>query len=173
MSSPWARTFSRSGRSPGARYNSINGIVRWPSVPCACTTASSATSGTQRSETCNAMQCSLAPRIACIRALSDLPAPTPGPNEVLVRVHASSVNPADNGIAAGMLKQMGIEYEYPVILGRDYAGIVAQTGADVTRYAVGDEVFGFLLHANPTVRDGTWAELITVPQDMFIAKAPE
>jgi NADPH2:quinone reductase len=43
----------------------------------------------------------------------DLPAPTPAPNEVLVRVHASSVNPADNGIASGMLKQMGLEYEFP------------------------------------------------------------
>ncbi len=41
----------------------------------------------------------------------DLPAPTPAPAEVLVRVRASSVNPADNSIAAGMLQQMGIEYE--------------------------------------------------------------
>lgn len=49
----------------------------------------------------------------------DLPAPTPASNEVLVRVHVSSVNPADNSIAAGMLKQMGVEYEFPVILGRD------------------------------------------------------
>jgi NADPH:quinone reductase len=106
-------------------------------------------------------------------ALTDLPVPTPGPNEVLVRVHASSVNPADNGIAAGMLKQMGIEYEYPVILGRDYAGVVEQVRPEVTRYVVGDEVFGFLLHAYPTVRDGSWAELIAVPEDMFIAKAPE
>src|SRR5215207_4292445 len=103
----------------------------------------------------------------------DLAAPTPAPNEVLVRVHASSVNPADNGIAAGMLKQMGIEYEFPVILGRDYAGVVEQVAPEVTRYANGDEVFGFLLHANPTVRDGSWAELIAVPQDMFIARAPE
>jgi NADPH:quinone reductase-like Zn-dependent oxidoreductase len=52
------------------------------------------------------------------RLRDDLPAPTPAPNEVLVRVHASSVNPADNGIAAGMLKQMGLEYEFPVILGQ-------------------------------------------------------
>jgi NADPH:quinone reductase-like Zn-dependent oxidoreductase len=37
---------------------------------------------------------------------------------------------------------------------------------------VGDEVFGFLLHANPTVHDGSWTELITVPQDMFIGQAP-
>jgi NADPH:quinone reductase len=103
----------------------------------------------------------------------DLPAPTPAPNEVLVRVHASSVNPADNGIAAGMLKQMGVEYEFPVVLGRDYAGVVDQVGPDVARYAVGDEVFGFLLHANPTVHDGSWAELIVVPQDMFIGRAPQ
>src|SRR5215203_6270814 len=93
----------------------------------------------------------------------DLPAPTPAPTEVLVRVYASSANPADNSIAAGMLKQMGIEYEFPVILGRDYAGVVEQVGPEVTRYSVGDEVFGFVLHANPTVREGSWAELIAVP----------
>jgi NADPH2:quinone reductase len=103
---------------------------------------------------------------------ADLPAPTPGPAEVLVRVHASSANPADNSIATGMLEQMGIEYEFPVILGRDYAGVVEQVGADVSRYAVGDEVFGFVLHANPMVRDGSWAELIVVPQDASIAPVP-
>ena len=102
----------------------------------------------------------------------DLPAPTPGPREVLVRVQASSVNPVDNSIAAGMLAQMGIEYEYPVTLGRDYAGVVEQVGADVTDYAPGDEVFGFLLHANPTARDGSWTELITVSTDASIARRP-
>jgi NADPH2:quinone reductase len=91
---------------------------------------------------------------------------------VLVRVRASSVNPADNSIAAGMLMQMGIEYEFPVILGRDYTGVVEQVGADVTRYGVGDEVFGFVLHANPTVHDGSWAEFIVVPQDTSNAPAP-
>jgi len=100
----------------------------------------------------------------------DLPAPTPGPTDVLVRVHASSANPADNSIAGGMLKQMGVEYEFPVTLGRDYAGVVEQIGADVTRYAVGDQVFGFVMHANPTVRDGSWGELIVVP-DTSIAPA--
>jgi len=107
------------------------------------------------------------------RLRDDLPAPTPAAHEVLVRVHASSINPADNSIAAGMLKQMGVEYEFPVILGRDYAGVVEQVGPEVTGYDVGDDVFGFLLHANPTVRDGSWAELIAVPQDMFIARAPQ
>ena len=52
-----------------------------------------------------------------------------------------------------MLKQMGLEYEFPVILGRDYAGVVEQVGPAVTRYGVGDEVFGFLLHANPAVHE--------------------
>src|SRR5215208_6129295 len=102
----------------------------------------------------------------------DLPAPTPTPNEVLVRVHASSVAPADNSIAAGLLEQMGVDYDFPVILGRDYFGVVEDVGADVTGYSVGDEVFGFLMHANPSVHDGSWAELIAV-QDTSIARAPD
>ena len=79
-----------------------------------------------------------------------------------MRVHASSANPVDNAIAAGMVAGMGIEHEFPVVLGRDYAGVVEQVGSDVTGYAPGDQVFGFIRHANPTVRDGSWAELITV-----------
>ena len=82
----------------------------------------------------------------------DLSAPVPADNEVLVRVHASSANPVDNANAAGMLAQMGVPYEYPVTLGRDYAGVVEQTGSAVSDYQAGDRVFGFLLHANPTAR---------------------
>jgi NADPH:quinone reductase len=104
-------------------------------------------------------------------ARDDLPTPTPGPREVLVRVQASSVNPVDNSIAAGMLKDM-VEHEFPIILGRDYAGVVEQVGSEVTRYAVGAEVFGFLVHANPTVHDGTWADLITVSEDASITHVP-
>jgi NADPH:quinone reductase-like Zn-dependent oxidoreductase len=103
----------------------------------------------------------------------DLPEPTLSDNEVLVSVHASSVNPVDTSIAAGMLAQMGIEYEYPVILGRDYAGVVEQAGAAVSGYKPGDHVFGFLLHANPTARAGAWAELITVTEELSVAHAPE
>jgi NADPH2:quinone reductase len=102
----------------------------------------------------------------------DLEAPSPARGEVLVRVHASSVNPVDNAIAAGMLSGM-VEHTFPVTLGRDYAGMVEQVGADVTRYAAGDEVYGFLPHANPTVHDGSWAELIVVPEDTFIARKPD
>ena len=102
----------------------------------------------------------------------DLPAPTPGATEVLVRVQASSVNSVDTSIAGGMLKEIGLEYEFPVILGRDYAGVVEQVGPAVTAYAVGDEVFGFILQANPTVHDGSWAELIAVPDHISIAQVP-
>src|SRR4051795_13301950 len=103
----------------------------------------------------------------------DLPVPAPADNEVLVRVHASSVNPVDNSIAAGMLAQMGVEYEYPVVLGRDYAGVVEHVGSAVNGYRPGDRVFGFLLHANPTAHDGAWAELITVTEELSIAPAPD
>src|SRR3954468_21718303 len=103
----------------------------------------------------------------------DLPAPAPAENDVLVRVHGSSVNPVDNGIAAGMLAGMGVEHQYPVVLGRDYAGVVEQVGAAVSRYQPGDHVFGFVLHANPAVKDGAWAELITVSEELSIAAAPD
>ena len=89
---------------------------------------------------------------------------------MLVRVQASAANPADNAIAAGMLNGM-FEHDFPVILGRDYAGVVEQVGTEVTRYAAGDEVYGFLV-TNPTVHDGAWAELIAVPEDTSIARKP-
>jgi NADPH:quinone reductase-like Zn-dependent oxidoreductase len=101
----------------------------------------------------------------------DIPEPRLADNEVLVRVHASSVNPVDVFIAAGALKEMA-EHEFPVTLGRDFAGVVEEAGSGVSRYRVGDGVFGFFLHANPTVHDGSWAELITVPGDNFVAAKP-
>src|SRR3954470_14285903 len=106
-------------------------------------------------------------------AREDLPAPTPTDSEVLVRVHASSVNPVDGSIAAGQLAGMGVEHEYPVTLERDYVGTIEQTGAAVSGFKAGDHVFGFLLHANPTVRDGAWSELITVTEELSIAPAPD
>ncbi len=101
----------------------------------------------------------------------DLPEPDTADNELLVRVRASSVNGADVAIAGGMLREM-VEHEFPVTLGRDFAGIVEGVGDGVGRYQVGDEVFGFLLHANPTVHEGSWTEVITVPEDNFVAGKP-
>ncbi len=98
------------------------------------------------------------------RLRDDLPTPSVEPNEVLVRVHASSVNGADVPIAAGMLKDM-VEYEFPVTLGRDFAGVVEDVGSAVSRYQAGDEVFGFVPHADPTVHKGSWADQIAVRED--------
>jgi NADPH:quinone reductase-like Zn-dependent oxidoreductase len=101
----------------------------------------------------------------------DLPEPQIGDDEVLVRVHAASVNPVDVFIAAGGLQGMA-EHEFPVVLGRDFAGVVELLGSGANRYGIADEVFGFVRHANPAVHDGSWAELIAVSQDMQIAPKP-
>ena len=100
--------------------------------------------------------------------VEDLPTPEPADGELLVRVQASSANPVDNAIAAGMLKGM-FEYEFPVVLGRDFAGVVEQGGPGVTRFEAGDEVFGYMPHADPAVHHGSWAELIAVPEDRVAA----
>jgi NADPH2:quinone reductase len=99
----------------------------------------------------------------------DLPAPTPADNEVLVRVSASSVSPVDNSVATGMLKDM-VEHEFPVVLGRDFAGVVEEVGSEVSGLSEGDEVFGFITGLSPTVHDGTWAELIAVPESVATRK---
>jgi D-arabinose 1-dehydrogenase-like Zn-dependent alcohol dehydrogenase len=93
----------------------------------------------------------------------DLPAPTPGASEVLVRAHASSVNPVDDGIAAGMVKDM-VPHDFPVTLGRDFGRVVEPVGDGVTGVSAGDEVFGFVPAIAPTVHAGAWAELIAVPE---------
>jgi NADPH:quinone reductase len=96
------------------------------------------------------------------RLHEDLPTPQVGPGQVLVRVQASSANAIDAGIAAGFLKDM-VPHELPVLLGRDFAGVVEQVGDDVSGYAVGDRVFGAVAGMGATVHDGAWAELLAVP----------
>ena len=102
----------------------------------------------------------------------DLPEPDPAADEIVVRVHASSVNPVDVFIGMGALAEM-VEHEFPVILGRDFAGAVEQVGDEVSRYRVGDEIFGFVPHADPSVHAGSWAELIVLPEDNYAAGKPE
>ena len=102
-------------------------------------------------------------------ALQEIPAPTPADDEVLVRVRASSVNPVDNAIASGMLKDM-VEHEFPIVLGRDFAGVVEQVGSGVSGLSEGDEVFGFVPGMSPAVHDGTWAEVIAVPESAATRK---
>jgi NADPH2:quinone reductase len=101
----------------------------------------------------------------------DLPTPQAGPGQLLVRVQASSVNPVDAGIAGGHLKAM-FPHKFPVLVGRDYAGVIEQVGADVSGYTAGDAVFGFVPGMSPGVHHGAWAELIVVPQDQ-VAHLPD
>jgi len=102
----------------------------------------------------------------------DLPTPSPEPNEVLVSVHASSVNGADVPIAAGMLKDMA-EYEFPVTIGRDFAGVIEDVGSGVSRYKAGDEVYGFFGAADPTVHKGSWADYVVATEVTSVARKPE
>jgi NADPH2:quinone reductase len=51
--------------------------------------------------------------------------------------------------------------------------VVAQVGAEVTGFSVGDEVFGFIPGMSPTVHAGSWAELIVVPESRSIARKPD
>ena len=62
------------------------------------------------------------------RLRDDLPEPDPGDGQLVVRVQASSVNPVDTGVVAGTLRAFA-DYEFPVILGRDFAGVVERAGS--------------------------------------------
>lgn len=95
--------------------------------------------------------------------------PTPGPGEVRVRVLATSVNPVDTLVRRGFFR-IANDYRFPAVYGRDLAGVVESVGPGATRYAVGDEVFGFV--KRPYIGDGTFAELVVVPEDQFIAPRP-
>ena len=93
----------------------------------------------------------------------DLPDPVAGPGQVVVDTVAASVNGADPKVAAGDYKQA----TFPVILGRDFSGVVSAVGAGVTDLKIGDEVFGVL----EAGRDGTYCEKIAVGASI-IAKKP-
>ncbi len=99
----------------------------------------------------------------------DIPEPQAASDEVVVRVRASSANPVDSAIAGGALRAMG-EYDFPVTLGRDYAGVIEEVGDGVEGFARGDEVFGFVPGMSATVHDGSWAERIAVPTERLVRK---
>ncbi len=88
---------------------------------------------------------------------ADVPDPTMGPRDVLVRVRAASVNPLDKKVRNGELKLL-LKYKRPFVLGHDLAGVVTRVGADVRDYKVGDEVY-----ARPRdLRIGAFAEYIAI-----------
>src|SRR5215470_6973176 len=93
----------------------------------------------------------------------NVPRPEPQEDEALVRVIASSVNPADPLTLSGKYaKEFGTHL--PLIPGYDIAGVVEKAGANVTQLKVGDAVYGY-----PTFGGG-WAEYATVKEWEVAAK---
>jgi NADPH:quinone reductase-like Zn-dependent oxidoreductase len=94
----------------------------------------------------------------------DLPDPLAGPGQIVVDAHATSINAADWKVCAG-------EYpgspKFPLVLGRDFSGVVSALGDGVQDLRVGDEVFGVLEGG----RDGTYSEKIAIGA-AIVAKKP-
>jgi NADPH:quinone reductase-like Zn-dependent oxidoreductase len=104
-------------------------------------------------------------------AVIDVPTPEAGSGEVRITVRASSVNGWDVFVMSGSARGM-MEHRYPVIGGKDYAGVVESVGEGVTRFAIGDEVVGIVPDA-PFLSTGAYAEQLVVPPEGFIVNKPE
>ncbi|PRX97392.1 NADPH:quinone reductase-like Zn-dependent oxidoreductase [Allonocardiopsis opalescens] len=91
---------------------------------------------------------------------AELAEPKLGPDSVLVRTRAAGVNPVDWKLRSGYLDTL-IETHFPVVPGWDLAGVVERVGPDVTEYAPGDEVIGYVREDH--VQRGTHAELVAAP----------
>ncbi len=90
-------------------------------------------------------------------AYEDAPRPVPAEGEVLIRVHATSVNPFDLAVRAGYMTGY-FNHTLPLILGTDVSGVVAETGPGVTAFRTGDRVYG----RSGVYRDGAYAEYVVV-----------
>jgi len=97
--------------------------------------------------------------------IGGLPKPSIGPNDLLVQVKAASVNPIDFKIRDGQTRLM-LPYKFPLILGNDSAGVVAEAGAMVTRFKTGDAIFARL----EKDRIGAFAEYAVVSEAVAAMK---
>src|SRR5499427_10322797 len=95
----------------------------------------------------------------------EAPDPTAGPGEVVVDIHAASINAADYKVRLG---GPGHNLKFPHILGRDFSGVVSTLGPGVTDFAVGDAVFG----VTDQGIEGCYAEKIAIKAEI-IAKKPD
>jgi NADPH:quinone reductase-like Zn-dependent oxidoreductase len=96
--------------------------------------------------------------------LTDVPTPTPLPSEVVVRVHAAAVNPVDAMVRSGAFPMLG---EPPFVLGWDVSGVVEEVVPGVTRFQVGDEVFGMPFFPRA---GNAYAEYVAVPSRQLARK---
>jgi NADPH:quinone reductase-like Zn-dependent oxidoreductase len=98
----------------------------------------------------------------------EMPDPEVRDDDVLVQIHAASVNPLDLKIRGGSLKLI-LPYRLPFVLGNDLAGVVVRVGSRVRRFKRGDEVY-----ARPDQdRIGAFAEFISIKEDAVASKPKE
>jgi NADPH:quinone reductase-like Zn-dependent oxidoreductase len=106
-----------------------------------------------------------------------VPAPKPKPNEVLVRIYATTVSAGDwrarsltmpKGLGLMGRLVFGIRGPRKPILGTEFSGVVEAVGAEVTRFQPGDAVIGF-----PGASFGAHAEFITMPAEGKLVAKPE
>ncbi|WP_430645519.1 NADP-dependent oxidoreductase [Agromyces sp. GXS1127] len=102
--------------------------------------------------------------------VAEVDLPEPGAGEVRVRIKAASINGFDVAVAGGRLKGM-MTHRFPVVVGKDYAGVIDALGQDVTEFVVGDRVFGVV--SKEDLGDGSFSEYVTVPVATGIARIPE
>ncbi|AQR69577.1 NADPH:quinone oxidoreductase [Janthinobacterium sp. LM6] len=98
-------------------------------------------------------------------AFTELPRPTPGPGELLVRVRAAGLNPIDNLIPKGDFKPI-LKMRLPATLGSDLAGVVVEVGSGVTRFQAGDAVYASIFDT----QYGSLAEFAVVPEQAAALK---
>jgi NADPH:quinone reductase-like Zn-dependent oxidoreductase len=103
--------------------------------------------------------------------IADVPKPTPKDNQVLVKVHATTVNRTDCGFRAGrpffVRALTGLPWPRVTVLGTEFAGEVEAVGPSVTSFQVGDRVFGF-----KGLPFGAHAQHLVIPEDGFLATMP-
>ena len=86
--------------------------------------------------------------------------PSPEDHEVLVKVCTAAVNPLDNMIIRGEVKLV-VPYKLPLVLGNELAGVVEKVGSSVTKFKVGDRVYGRM----PLAKIGAFAEYAAVAEN--------
>ena len=104
-----------------------------------------------------------------LQIADDLAVPRVGPNGVLVKVHAASVNPLDWKLRQGLLHAVR-PVVFPVIWGCDLSGVVTEVGPSVTLFKAGDEVYGMKDGYVAKTYRGTYAEYVVVPEKSLAAK---
>lgn len=97
--------------------------------------------------------------------LNDVPTPTVLDNDVLVDIHAASINVIDSKIKQGEFKAF-LKFKFPLTLGHDFAGVVVKVGKNVSRFKAGDAVYG----CQADRRIGTFAEFIAINEDALALK---